>query len=394
MNESNTENKSPRICVVSFPMPSALVVNVFLYSLIEILEPICGKVYVVTSNIPKDRTFSEKIIIQDIETAMHFRDAIHPRWWSTVSQFFKIVIIQMKMCWFLIKLSKKIDIVIFYVGGANLFLPVVMAKILGKKFVVSAIGLGSLSHKGTKKGFFSNILSSILSIIEKAIFYLSDQIIVESPSAIDFLGLGKYRQKIIETGARYIDTNLFKMEKELREKENLVGYVGRLEEGKGVMNFVEAIPLISKRFSSVKILIGGGGPLFEKIDKKLRNNDIPVEIVGWIPHDRVADYLNEIKLLVLPSYSEGLPTIVLEAMACGTPVLATPVGAVPDIIKDGETGFIMENNSPECIAQNIIRVLNYPNLEQIAQNARALVEREFTFEKAVERYEKIVNGEL
>ncbi len=54
----------------------------------------------------------------------------------------------------------------------------------------------------------------------------------------------------------------------------------------------------------------------------------------------------------------------------------------------------MEDNSPECIAQNIIRVLNHPNLEQIAQNARALVEREFTFEKAVERYGKIVNGEL
>ncbi len=54
----------------------------------------------------------------------------------------------------------------------------------------------------------------------------------------------------------------------------------------------------------------------------------------------------------------------------------------------------LENNSPECIAQNIIRALNHPDLEQIAQNARALVEREFTFEKAVERYGKIVNSEL
>jgi glycosyltransferase involved in cell wall biosynthesis len=82
----------------------------------------------------------------------------------------------------------------------------------------------------------------------------------------------------------------------------------------------------------------------------------------------------------------------LEAMACGTPVLATPVGAIPDVIKDGETGFIMEDNSPECIARNIIRALNHPNLEQIAQNARALVEKEFTFEKAVERYREILDS--
>jgi glycosyltransferase involved in cell wall biosynthesis len=102
------------------------------------------------------------------------------------------------------------------------------------------------------------------------------------------------------------------------------------------------------------------------------------------------DYLNELKLFVLPPYTEGLTTGVLEAMACGTPVLATSVGAIPDVIKDGETGFIMENNSQECIAENVIRVLNYPNLDRIVKNARELVEKEFSYEAAVERYRKIV----
>ena len=77
-------------------------------------------------------------------------------------------------------------------------------------------------------------------------------------------------------------------------------------------------------------------------------------------------------------------------MACGTPVLATPVGGVPGVIKDGETGFIMENNSPECIAKNVMRALEHPNLDKIIKNARELVEKEFTYEAAVERYRMIL----
>ncbi|HQE50035.1 MAG TPA: glycosyltransferase family 4 protein, partial [Fervidobacterium sp.] len=82
--------------------------------------------------------------------------------------------------------------------------------------------------------------------------------------------------------------------------------------------------------------------------------------------------------------------IMLEAMACGTPVLATPVGAIPDVIIDGETGFIMENNSPECIAENVIRALNSPDLERIAGNGRRFVEENFTFEKVVENWKRVL----
>jgi hypothetical protein len=67
--------------------------------------------------------------------------------------------------------------------------------------------------------------------------------------------------------------------------------------------------------------------------------------------------------MVIPSFTEGLPNIMLEAMACGTPVLATPVGAISDIIRDSETGFIMENNSPKCIIENVNRVIGSSELE-------------------------------
>ena len=78
-------------------------------------------------------------------------------------------------------------------------------------------------------------------------------------------------------------------------------------------------------------------------------------------------------------------------MGCGTPVLATSVGGAPDLIKDDETRFIMGDNSPECIAKNVMRALEHPNLERIVENARALVEREFTYEVAG-GYRKILDN--
>ena len=300
------------------------------------------------------------------------------------------------MCWILIKISKDIDIVIFYVGGANLLPPVLMAKALRKKVITSAIGLGSLGYKKVHNNrLFSKgrAFTIILSVMEKTIFSLSDRVIVESPSVINFLDLGKYKQKLVTTGARYVDTELFQIKKELRERKNLVGYIGRLEEGKGVMNFFEAIPLILEKQDNLEFFLGGYGPLYDRIKERLRSNNLSrkVELMGWIPHDKVANYLNELKLLVLPSYSEGLPTIVLEAMACGTPVLATPVGGIPDVIKDGETGFIMENNSPKCFAENIVRVLECPDLDNVTKNARKLIKEKYTYEAAVERYKKSLN---
>ena len=115
------------------------------------------------------------------------------------------------------------------------------------------------------------------------------------------------------------------------------------------------------------------------------NGDVKMDL-----HNKFPDYLN--KLFVLLSYTEGLPHTLLEAMACGTPVLATPVGAIPDVIKDGAAGFIMENNSPECIAKNIVKALAHPNINGITKNARALVEGKYNYQAAVDGYRIILSS--
>ena len=241
--------------------------------------------------------------------------------------------------------------------------------------------------------FNNDIYSIILQWIFKINCYLTNKIILYSPNLIKEWNLEKYRHKIFIAHEHFLDFDKFKIEKPVDERDNLVGYVGRLGGEKGILNFLEAIPDVLEARNEVAFLIGGDGQLRPQVEECTGKLDGKVKFVGWIPHDELPRYLNELRLLVIPSYTETGPYIAFEAMACGTPVLGTPVGLMSDMINDGETGFIMENNSPECIAENIIRALNHPNLEQIAQNARELVEREFTFEKAVEGYRKIVNGE-
>ena len=207
-------------------------------------------------------------------------------------------------------------------------------------------------------------------------------------------GAERYRSKVSIATKHFLALDTFKIQTPLKRRDNLVGYIGTLSQRKGIPNLLRAITEVARRRNDISFLIGGKGPLREEIREYLtgQNLDNRVRFIDWIPHEQLPKHLNQLKLLVLPSFSEGLPNIILEAMACGTPVLATAVDAIPDVIRDGETGFVLEDNSPECIARNIIRVLDYPKLDGIVMRAHALIEKEFTYEAAVEKYNKILSN--
>ncbi len=177
----------------------------------------------------------------------------------------------------------------------------------------------------------------------------------------------------------------------LRDRQFLVGYVGRLSEEKGVLEFADALPLLLADRPGERAVIIGDGDLGGAIASSIRRGGVAERVLqtGKIENRDLPGYLNAIRLLVIPSHFEGLPNILLEAMACGTPVLATPVGAIPDVIADGRTGFLMENNTSGCIAANVVRALNFPDLERVVENGRWFVEENFTFERAVARWRDV-----
>jgi glycosyltransferase involved in cell wall biosynthesis len=147
---------------------------------------------------------------------------------------------------------------------------------------------------------------------------------------------------------------------------------------------------------NINFLLAGSGPLENDVLSYLQSNNLlsKTEFAGWISHDELPNYLNRLKLLVIPSYTEGLPNIMLEAMACGALVLTTSVGIIEDYIINEETGFILENNSPECISSRIINLLDNPDLVRISENAKTLVEERLVCSKAVEKYESILEDLL
>jgi glycosyltransferase involved in cell wall biosynthesis len=238
-----------------------------------------------------------------------------------------------------------------------------------------------------------NFLNLMVIPLQSLSYKIADKIVLYSPNLIQEWELHKYADKILIAHEHFIHFDIFTPTTSLSRRPLLIGYIGRLSEEKGVRSFVESLPAIINHRKDLRVLIGGNGPLKEVIDAFLREKKLTdhVKIAGWISHDHLPDYLNMLHLLVIPSFTEGLPNIMLEAMACGTPVAATSVGAIPDSIKEGETGFIMENNSPDCISANVIRALEDPDREKIAMNAKEMVEKEFSFENTVRQWKRILN---
>ena len=371
--------KHLRICVISCPISKAFIVP--LLNIEELLYSF-SDVYVIVGSAENIMTKTNLVGIQTYEIQ-------HKKTTKIFARILRYVLLEIRISLVLARISKKIDLYIFFMEGDAL-LPVLTTKLLRKKTIRALPSFMSKETAKSHKG--KGTLLMALIKLQNIAYFLSNRIILYSPNLIKEWNLEKYRNKILIAHEHILDFDNFKLKKKFDVRAYLVGYIGRFSEEKGVLNFVKAIPEIIKERDDLKFLIGGDGQLRDTIERYLDEENLndKVKLVGWIPHDELPDYLNELKLVVLPSYTEGLPNIMLEAMACGTPVLATPVGAIPDVIKDGETGFIMENNSPECIAKNVMRALEHPDLDKIVKIAREFVEKEYTYEAAVEEYRKIV----
>ena len=171
--------------------------------------------------------------------------------------------------------------------------------------------------------------------------------------------------------------------RDLRRDEPVLLYIGDLERWKGLNLIYEWLLKENKTPAHhFTFRFVGQGSLYSKLEHLKRSidakqNGIKVELLGQKAHSEIPRIMANSDALVLPSYWEGLPTVVLEAMAAGLPVVATPVGDIPILLKNGENGLLIRRNV-ESLDSALHYVLNRdPKLGILARGARRLVEAQY-----------------
>ncbi len=141
-------------------------------------------------------------------------------------------------------------------------------------------------------------------------------------------------------------------------------FLGLLGKNKGIYDLLECIRDHKVEFQGkLKLYIGGNGEI-EHVKQLIKEYDIADITIfeGWVSGDKKIELLNKSDAYILPSYKEGLPISILEAMSYGMPIISTPVGGIPEIVSNGENGYLVEPGNKEDIYKAIISLLNDSDL--------------------------------
>lgn len=179
----------------------------------------------------------------------------------------------------------------------------------------------------------------------------------------------------------------------LKREEKIIIFVGTLKSVKGVEYLIEAMSIVNKNNAETKLILIGDGEEKENLKKLVQELNLEhcVFFLGRKSNEKIPEHMAASDIFVLPSLSEGFPNVFLEAMASGLPIVATKVGGVPEIIKDGENGFLVEPKNPQQLAEKILFLLENENLkERISQNNREKV-KEYSWEEVVKKLESVYN---
>ena len=219
--------------------------------------------------------------------------------------------------------------------------------------------------------------------------------------AAEALALPQRPVQIVPNGA---DTEVFlpRPASEARARLGLpddgpvISYVGKLVPRKGVDTLIEAMGILSRRPGGApRLLAAGIGEMREPLERRAAELGVADRIhwAGKVAHDEVGWWMSAGDLFVLPSLSEGLPTVVCEAMNCGLPVVATAVDGTPEIVRDGVTGLLVPPSQPEPLAAALGRILDDPALAaSMSAEALRIGREEYTWAANARRMTEIYEG--
>jgi glycosyltransferase involved in cell wall biosynthesis len=256
-------------------------------------------------------------------------------------------------------------------------------------------------HGHVWRGYYSPIKSRLLQWMEKGLALWTDQIIAVSESVrqqvakYQIAPLGKI--KVVPLGLALRDffncaelRGQFRKEIGVPSDVPLIGMVGRVVPIKNHRLFLDSAKLVLNAMPATRCVIVGDGLIRPDLEAYTRTLGIAARVVfvGW--RRDLARIYADLDVLVISSINEGTPVSAIEAMAAGRPVVATRVGGVPDIVLEGQTGYLVPLDDAPAMANAVVRLLGEPELaRRMGETGRAFVARRFTTQRLVADMEEL-----
>lgn len=175
-----------------------------------------------------------------------------------------------------------------------------------------------------------------------------------------------------------------------KQQKIIIGTVGRLIGAKDYATLIRACAHLKSKQIDFQLYIVGDGPLRNPLyslinEMKLKDH---ITITGY--QDNIYEWMHSFDIFVISSLREGQPLVLLEAMACGLPIIATNVGGIPETVDHGKEALLIKESSPEKLSAAILELYHSPEKRiDLAKNARKKVESEFSIQKCCESHLKL-----
>lgn len=288
--------------------------------------------------------------------------------------------------YYLKQFTRDFDVV--HVQGLQYFEPLTSALIArrlgGPHSVATAHGFGGESkwwYNGVQRQLMKHVvrrLDGLISISEHVKRRLQE-----------FTGLPSSKIITVYNG---VDTRVFDpnvdgtgFKREIGVEGNfMILYVGRLAWNKGLPDLINCLPNVIKSVPNAKLVLCGRGKMEQVLRDQVTSMGLQesVKFVGLVPGGDLPLYYAASDLFVLPSSLEPFGLVLLEAMSMCKPVIATRVGGIPEVVKDGENGLLVPPHDTKSLSNAVLRlVADEPLRSRLARNGRATVESRFTLEK-------------
>jgi len=262
------------------------------------------------------------------------------------------------------KKIKECDIFrVFHISGT---IPAVISKILYKKKYVTTYGYLWLKDLLFRKMYHQYFFAKL---VEYFGLRLADGVIVTIDVTKNYVKRFT-RGRIIKI-PNSVDTNLFRPMKIKKGKIKRIIRTGRIEEAKNIPSLIKAVSLLKDKAELV--MFCNINELTKELTQLAKELGVKMKIHDIIPNEELPKELNKADVFVIPSFFEGHPKVLIEAMACGLPCIGTNVRGIKEVIKDGETGLLC-GTDPESIAEKIQWVFDHPKeAKKLGKNARKYV---------------------